>query len=101
MDVLESRVDTRSEAYRENAQHMASHVATLHERLAVARAGGGEEAVARHVKRGKLVVRERIEKLLDPESPFLEFSPLAAWDMYDNAAVAAGIVTGIGRVQGS
>ena len=62
--------------------------------------GGGPKYVARHREQGKLPVRERIERLLDPGSPFLELSPLAAWDMYDDEAPGAGIVTGIGRVSG-
>src|ERR1700743_2418013 len=70
----------------------------LRDRRDVARAGGGEPYLSRHREHGKLPVRERIEKLLDPGSPFLEFSPLAAHGMYDHQAPAAGIVTGIGRV---
>jgi acetyl-CoA carboxylase carboxyltransferase component len=75
-------------------------VASLRERLAQARAGGGPEAVARHRELGKLLVRERIERLLDPGTPFLEIGALAAFGLYDGAAPSAGIVTGIGRVRG-
>jgi len=75
-------------------------VAELRERLAAARQGGGPRYVQRHREQGKLPVRERIDRLLDPGSPFLELSPLAAWDLYDNEAPGAGIVTGIGRVSG-
>ena len=72
----------------------------LDERRRVAREGGGPKYLERHRAQGKLPVRERIERLLDPDSPFLELSPLAAWDVYDNEAPAAGLVTGIGRVSG-
>ena len=75
-------------------------VAELRERLAVVRQGGSEASRARHVERGKLPVRDRIDRLLDPGSPFLELSPLAAYEMYGGAVPSAGIVTGIGRVSG-
>jgi 3-methylcrotonyl-CoA carboxylase beta subunit len=78
----------------------ADLVAELHERIGQARRGGDEAARARHAERGKLLVRERIDRLLDPGSPFLELSPLAAWDLYDDDVPAAGIVTGIGRIEG-
>ncbi|HXH25661.1 MAG TPA: carboxyl transferase domain-containing protein [Vicinamibacterales bacterium] len=79
---------------------MSQLVAELRERLARVRLGGGERPLQRHREQGKLPVRERLERLLDPGSPFLELSPLAAWDMYDNEAPAAGLVTGVGRVSG-
>jgi 3-methylcrotonyl-CoA carboxylase beta subunit len=79
---------------------MSGLAADLRERLAEVRKGGGEAARARHVERGKLLVRERIDRLLDPGSPFLELSPLAAYDLYDDVVPAAGIVTGIGHVEG-
>src|SRR5262245_24316052 len=72
----------------------------LRERLDWARAGGGPKAVARHREQGKLLARERVEKLLDPGSPFLELSPLAADGLYEDDAPGAGLVTGIGRVAG-
>ncbi len=72
----------------------------LRERLELVRRGGGEAAVAKHRARGKLLARERIDLLVDPGSPFLELSPLAAWDMYEGDAPSAGIVTGIGVVGG-
>jgi 3-methylcrotonyl-CoA carboxylase beta subunit/propionyl-CoA carboxylase len=75
-------------------------VAELRDRLELVRRGGGEEAVAKHRARGKLLARDRIDLLVDPGSPFLELSPLAAWDMYDGDAPSAGIVTGIGVVGG-
>jgi 3-methylcrotonyl-CoA carboxylase beta subunit/propionyl-CoA carboxylase len=100
MDVIETHVDPSSERFRVNQQRMASLVAELGERMASARQGGGPKYLQRHRDQGKLPVRERIDKLLDPGSPFLELSPLAAWDLYENDAPGAGIVTGIGRVSG-
>ena len=100
MDRLESHIDPSSEAFRRNRERMAALVAELRERSASVRQGGGEKYIQRHREQGKLPVRERIGKLLDAGSPFLELSPLAAWDLYDNEAPAAGIVTGIGRVSG-
>jgi acetyl-CoA carboxylase carboxyltransferase component len=79
---------------------MTALVAELKDRAALARQGGGAKYLERHRSQGKLPVRERIERLLDPDSPFLELSPLAAWDLYENDAPAAGVVTGIGRVSG-
>ena len=98
MSVLETRVDPRAAAFEENAAAMRALVAELRERLQAAQAGGGADAVARHRSRNKLTARERIERLVDPGSAFLEFSPLAAFGMYDDASPSAGIVTGIGRV---
>jgi acetyl-CoA carboxylase carboxyltransferase component len=100
MPVLESHVDTASSEFRENLAHMDGLEAELRERLAAARAGGGAEAVRRQLEQGKLLARDRIERLLDPSTPFLEVGALAAWGMYEGAAPAAGIVTGIGRVRG-
>ena len=79
---------------------MEALVAELRERTATIRQGGGPRYLQRHREQGKLPVRERIDRLLDAGSPFLELSALAAWDMYDNDAPAAGVVTGIGRVSG-
>ncbi len=75
-------------------------LATLRERHALVAGGGGETMRARHEQRGKIMVRDRIDLLLDPQTPFLELSPLAAWGLYGNEAPGAGIVTGIGIVQG-
>jgi 3-methylcrotonyl-CoA carboxylase beta subunit/propionyl-CoA carboxylase len=100
VDTLETHVDTRSDLFRTNSERMQALVAELQERTAAARLGGGPKYVERHRAQGKLPVRERIDKLLDPGSPLLELSPLAAWDLYDNEAPAAGVVTGIGRVSG-
>src|SRR5438128_10938028 len=79
---------------------MAALVAELRERTAQVAAGGGEKAVERHRSRGKLTARERIDRLVDPDTAFLELSALAAWDMYDGQAPGAGILTGIGVVEG-
>jgi 3-methylcrotonyl-CoA carboxylase beta subunit/propionyl-CoA carboxylase len=100
MDILESHVDRGSETYRANHARMAALVAELRERTAAAQQGGGAKYLQRHREQNKLPVRERIDRLLDSQSPFLELSPLAAWDLYDNEAPAAGIITGIGRVSG-
>ena len=98
MDVLETLIRPDAPEFRQNASRMAALVAELRERRARAREGGGERYLQRHREQGKLPVRERIDRLIDPGSPFLELSPLAAWDMYDGDAPGAGIVTGIGRV---
>src|SRR5438067_5747288 len=79
---------------------MEGLVAELRERTAQVALGGGEKAVDRHRSRGKLTARERIDRLVDPGSAFLELSALAAWDLYDGQAPAAGIVTGIGVIEG-
>ncbi len=79
---------------------MREIVEELRERLATARQGGSENARRKHTDRGKLLVRERVDRLLDPGSPFLELSPLAAYDMYGGGVPSAGVVTGIGRVSG-
>src|SRR3954469_18771446 len=83
------------------APGLAALAAELRERLAEVRRGGDERARTRHVERGKLLVRDRVDRLLDPGSPFLELSPLAAFELYDDVVPAAGIVTGIGRVEGT
>src|SRR5262245_19134954 len=98
MDILDTHLQTDSTLFRENMRRMTELVAELRERIAQTRLGGGEKYLQRHRDQGKLPVRDRIDRLLDPGSPFLELSPLAAWDMYDGDAPGAGIVTGIGRV---
>ena len=100
MDIIESRIRTDSAEFLENRARMERLVAELRERVATVRQGGGARYLQRHREQGKLPARERIDNLLDPGSPFLELSALAAWDMYDNDAPGAGIVTGIGRVSG-
>ncbi|HET6632327.1 MAG TPA: carboxyl transferase domain-containing protein [Rhodanobacteraceae bacterium] len=101
MPELKSQIDPRDPAFATNAARMRELVGDLHAQLARVAEGGGERARDKHLKRGKLLPRERIRALLDPGSPFLELSPLAAHGMYDDAAPAAGIITGIGRVNGS
>ncbi|MBV9596172.1 MAG: methylcrotonoyl-CoA carboxylase [Chloroflexi bacterium] len=100
MSVVESRVDPSSPEFTANREHNLALVADLRARLAQVKLGGGQEAVRRHVARGKLLARDRIDCLLDPDAPFLELSPLAANGMYDDDAPAAGIVTGIGQLEG-
>ena len=100
MDRLDTHVDTSSDLFKSNAERMQALVTELRQRTAEVRQGGGQKYIERHRAQGKLPVRERIEKLLDGASPFLELSPLAAWDLYDNEAPSAGVVTGIGRVSG-
>ena len=90
MDRIESHIRTDSLEFAENRARMDALVAELRERSATVRQGGGPRYLQRHREQGKLPVRERIDKLLDPRSPFLELSALAAWDMYDNEAPAAG-----------
>src|SRR5438874_9792187 len=97
---LISSADPRSEAYARNVTSHAELVEDLRKRLAAARLGGPEKARVRHVERGKLLPRDRVDALLDPGSPFLELSPLAATGLYGDEAPAAGIITGIGRVSG-
>ncbi|MFQ5607747.1 MAG: carboxyl transferase domain-containing protein [Candidatus Zixiibacteriota bacterium] len=97
---IESQIDTNSAEFKKNAELNRSQHEELSERLEVARQGGSERARKTHVERGKLPVRERIDKLLDPGSPFLELSPLAAYGLYEDAAPCAGVVTGIGMIHG-
>ncbi|MBW0089714.1 acyl-CoA carboxylase subunit beta [Pseudonocardia sp. KRD-184] len=98
MATLRSALDPTSDAYRHNRENQLAVLAQLEEQLALAAAGGGERYTARHRDRGRLPVRERIELLLDPDSPFLELSALAAWGT--EFTVGASIVTGIGVVSG-
>ena len=101
MAILPTKVDPHSERFRENAAHNEALLERLRARHARVLEGGGPSLVARHHARNKMLVRERIELLVDPLSPFLELSPLAAWDMYGGEVAAAGIVTGIGMVAGT
>ncbi len=98
MDPLDTHLDTTSDVFRANRDSLQSLVDDLRKKIDAARAGGGEKYLRRHKEQGKLPVRERIDELLDPGTPFLELSPLAAGGMYDDEAPAAGIVTGIGRI---
>ena len=96
-----SKIDTQSDIFKENQAHYRKRLATLRTRLAKVIRGGREAHVKRHHRRGKILVRDRIDRLLDVGSPFLELSPLAAWGQYNNELPAAGIVTGIGVVAGT
>jgi len=100
MEVLESNIDTSSKEFKENYKHYEMLVNDLKEKIALVQKGGGDEKIKIHKSRNKMLARERIEELLDPDTPFMEFNPLAAWDMYDNRAPCAGIITGIGLVHG-
>src|SRR5438094_6103840 len=100
MPVILSSIDRRSEAFRANDQAMRAVVADLRDKSAAIARGGDEPSRQRHLGRGKLLARERIRLLLDLGSPFLELSAFAAYQMYDGAVPAAGIVTGIGRIAG-
>jgi len=100
MPTLETKLNARSESFKANAESMQALVADLKARIAKLAEGGGEDARNKHLSRGKLLPRERVQQLLDPGTPFLELSQLAAYEMYDNAAPGAGIITGIGRVAG-
>src|SRR5919201_5703906 len=86
MEILSSSIDSSSPDFQQNVEHHKRLADELKERLARVRAGGGEKYRKRQEEQGKLFVRERIERLLDPGSPFLELSALAAWDMYEDQA---------------
>jgi 3-methylcrotonyl-CoA carboxylase beta subunit len=100
MTQIKSAAAPNSAAFKSNAAAMGTLVDELKSRLAAAALGGDERSRKRHTERGKLLPRERVERLIDPGSPFLELSPLAAFGMYDGDIHAAGIITGIGRVAG-
>ncbi len=100
MAILKSAIDTRSAGFQRNAEAMAALVADLKAKIAEIAEGGPRHARERHRGRGKLLVRERIDLLLDPGAPFLELSQLAGYGLYEDAVPAAGIITGIGRVSG-
>ncbi len=100
MAIIKSKVNTRSEDFAANTAQMVDLVADLHDKLETIKLGGGEAYQERHKSRGKLLPRERINALLDPGSPFLELSQLAAYEVYGEDVPAAGIIIGIGRVEG-
>ena len=100
MSKLPTFVDNESEEFKRNAEAYEELLEELRDRMEEARRGGGEKARKRHEERGKLPVRDRVDLLLDPNTAFLELSPLAAFGMYDGQVPAAGIITGIGRVSG-
>lgn len=100
MAILTSKVNTRDEAFIANDQAMRTLVADLQEKVGQIKQGGGKSYQERHVSRGKLLVRDRIQRLLDTGSPFLEVGQFAGWEVYDDYVPAAGLVVGIGRVNG-
>jgi 3-methylcrotonyl-CoA carboxylase beta subunit len=100
MATLESKLNTASQEFRASVVAVRALVDDLRAKVAELARGGGEEARQKHLSRGKLLPRERVQRLLDPGTPFLELSQLAAYGMYDNAAPGAGLITGIGRVSG-
>jgi len=100
MPALPTAIRRDSEEFAANRRQMAALVEDLHAQVARAALGGGDRARERHAGRGKLLPRERVDALLDPGSPFLELSPLAAYGLYEDQAPAAGIITGVGRVRG-
>jgi 3-methylcrotonyl-CoA carboxylase beta subunit len=101
LTIIQSSLNPRDAVFQSNAEVMRGLVADLKAKIAQAAQGGGEAARAKHVARGKLPPRERVQMLLDAGTPFLEFSQLAALDLYDNDAPCAGVITGIGRVAGT
>lgn len=100
MPIIKSDINPRADDFQANAEHLQAQVDDLHQLLKTVALGGGEKAQKRHTDRGKLLARDRINGLLDPGSPFLELSPLAAHGVYDEEVPAAGVVAGIGRVNG-
>ncbi|HZC35663.1 MAG TPA: carboxyl transferase domain-containing protein [Chthoniobacterales bacterium] len=100
MAILESKLNTTSPEFQASVVAMQALVDDLRARVAELAQGGGEEARQKHLSRGKLLPRERVQRLLDPGTPFLELSQLAAYGMYENAAPGGGVITGIGRVSG-
>ncbi|HRD34956.1 MAG TPA: carboxyl transferase domain-containing protein [Rhodocyclaceae bacterium] len=100
MSTIKSSINTRAADFQANAASLRALVGDLRARAAEVSLGGGEAARAKHTARGKLLPRDRVDHLLDPGTPFLEIGQLAAFGMYDDDAPAAGVVTGIGRVQG-
>ena len=100
MTIIKSQIDTGSKEFAANEAHLRELVADLQKQLDRVELGGGDKARKKHTRRGKMLPRERVNQLIDPGTPFLEFSPLAAHDMYDGKAPCAGIITGLGRVSG-
>ncbi|WP_057830956.1 carboxyl transferase domain-containing protein [Colwellia sp. TT2012] len=100
MAKIVSKINTRSQDFVDNAAHMQSQIDDLREKLSEVKLGGGERSRQRHLDRGKLLPRDRVNALLDPGSAFLELSQLAAYKVYDDYVPCAGIITGIGRVSG-
>ena len=99
--ILETQIDTSSEEFKKNKSALLDHVQRWRQKIDLAKLGGGEEAQKKHKSRGKLTARERIEALVDQGTSLLEFSTLAAFEMYENQAPSAGVVTGIGVIEGT
>ena len=100
MTQLSSRINPRSDEFKAKSDSMTLLVDDLQQKLKKIEQGGGPVALERHLSRGKLLPRQRVEKLLDPGSPFLEISQFAAYEVYDEEVPAAGVIAGIGRVSG-
>jgi len=100
MDIIESNIDTSNKEFKDNHKHYESLVDNLKKNISIAQKGGGEEKIKIHKSRNKMLVRERIDSLLDPDTPFMEFNTLAGYGMYNDKAPCAGIVTGIGIIHG-
>ena len=100
MQTLKSNIKTDSKEFKQNEKNFLALMAQYREAMAASMQGGGESAVAKHKKRNKLLARERIDLLIDPNTPFLELSPMAAYGTYNNDFPSAGIITGIGVIQG-
>src|ERR1700677_1338419 len=100
MPIIETKLNPRSDDFRNNAAALTALVADLRAKIEKLALGGGEAARQKHLGRGKLLPRERVAQLIDPGTPFLEFSQLAAYGMYNDDAPGAGIITGIGRISG-
>lgn len=100
MDVIESNINTSSKEFKENYKHYEKFVDDLKEKINIVQQGGGEDKIKLHKSRNKMLARERIDTLLDPDTPFMEFNTLAAYGMYENKSPCAGIVTGIGLIHG-
>jgi 3-methylcrotonyl-CoA carboxylase beta subunit len=100
MPIIQSQISPASDAFKTNAGRMRELVADIAEKAATVELGGSQEARERHVSRGKLLPRQRLAQLVDPGSPFLEVGQFAAWNMYDGDISAAGMIAGIGRIEG-
>src|SRR3989338_2448240 len=98
METTVIEIDTKSPSFKENKTSLEEQVKEFKSKLEKVKEGGGAETIKKHKERGKLLARERISKLIDPGSEFLEFSAMAAYDVYNNDAPSAGIITGIGIV---
>ncbi|OJF67847.1 methylcrotonoyl-CoA carboxylase [Alteromonas sp. V450] len=101
MPVLSSKINTKSDTFKTNSEHMQTQVNDLKEKIAKISEGGGAQAAQRHLSRGKLLARDRINALIDDNTPFLEIGQLAAWEVYDDYVPCAGVVAGIGMVSGT